>query len=119
MPNIGADKTSDLKTRRAELAYQTINPSTGEVIRTFPEISERELEAAIERAQAVYETDWRHRSIANRARIVQAAAAKLRQNAEEYAQYLTLEMGKLIAEARGEVALAADILDYYAARAEN
>ena len=101
------------------MAYQTINPATGEVVRTFPEISDRELETAVERAQAVYETDWRHRSIADRARIVQAAAAKLRENAEEYAQYLTLEMGKLIAEARGEVALAANILDYYAGRAEN
>jgi hypothetical protein len=34
------------------LAYQTINPATGEVIRTFPEISDRELEAAVKRAQA-------------------------------------------------------------------
>ena len=101
------------------MAYQTINPATGEVIRTFPEISDRELETAVKRAQAVYETDWRHRSIADRSRIVRAAAARLRQNAEEYARYLTLEMGKLIAEARGEVALAADILDYYAERAEN
>jgi succinate-semialdehyde dehydrogenase/glutarate-semialdehyde dehydrogenase len=103
----------------SEMAYQTINPATGEVIRTFPEISHRELEAAVKRAQAVYEADWRHRSVADRARIVRGAAGKLRENAEEYASYLTLEMGKLIAEARGEVSLAADILDYYAEHAEN
>lgn len=101
------------------MAYQTINPATGEVIRTYPEISSTELEAAVTRAHAIYEFDWRHRSIADRARIVSGAAAKLREKAEEYAQFLTLEMGKLIAEARAEVSLSADILDYYARRAEH
>ncbi len=62
--------------------------------------------------------DWRQRPVPDRASIVAGAARKLRANAEEYAQYLTLEMGKLIAEARAEVSLAADILDYYADRAE-
>ncbi len=101
------------------MAYQTINPANAEIIRTFPEISDRDLDSAVARAQRAYETDWRHRAVAARAKVVSAAAAKLREKAEEYAQYLTLEMGKLIAEARGEVSLAAAILDYYAARAEN
>lgn len=100
------------------MPYQTISPATGEVVRTFPDISDGELNAAIGRAHSVYETDWRHRSIAARARIIAAAAAMLREQAEEYASYLTLEMGKLIAEARAEVSLSADILDYYAERAE-
>ncbi len=99
------------------MAYQTINPATGEVMRTYPEISDTELEASVRRAHAAYEFDWRHRSIADRAHIVSGAAAKLREKAEEYAQFLTLEMGKLIAEARAEVSLSADILDYYAKRA--
>ena len=50
--------------------------------------------------------------------MVARAAQALRDNAEEYVSYVTLEMGKLIAEARAEVALSADILDYYADRAE-
>jgi succinate-semialdehyde dehydrogenase/glutarate-semialdehyde dehydrogenase len=86
--------------------------------RRSPDISDAELEVAVRRAQSVYEGDWRHRSIADRAKIVAGAAATLRKNAEEYAGYVTLEMGKLIAEARGEVALSADILDYYAKHAE-
>jgi succinate-semialdehyde dehydrogenase/glutarate-semialdehyde dehydrogenase len=100
------------------MAYQTISPATGEMVLTFPDISDAELEAAVGQAQATYETDWRHRAVADRARIVAAAAATLREHAEEYAGYLTLEMGKLIAEARAEVSLSADILDYYAERAE-
>ena len=43
----------------------------------------------------------------------------LRDRADEFAKPVTLEMGKLIAESRGEVALSADILDYYAKNAES
>jgi succinate-semialdehyde dehydrogenase/glutarate-semialdehyde dehydrogenase len=99
------------------MAYQTVNPATGEVLEVYPNISDGELAALLARAHDCYEKDWRRRPVADRARVVAAAAAKLRANAEEYAQYVTLEMGKLIAQARGEVQLAADILDYYAQRA--
>jgi succinate-semialdehyde dehydrogenase/glutarate-semialdehyde dehydrogenase len=101
------------------MAYQTTNPTTGEVLKTFAEISDAALDASLAEAQACYENDWRHRTIAERARIVRAAAGKMREQQEYLAGLLTLEMGKLIAEARGEVALSADILDYYAERAEN
>ena len=99
------------------MAYQTINPSTGEVVKRFTEVSDADLEVAVAQAQAAFET-WHRQPVKHRAKILTAVAAKLRENAEEYARYLTLEMGKLIAEARGEVALSAAIIDYYAARAE-
>jgi succinate-semialdehyde dehydrogenase/glutarate-semialdehyde dehydrogenase len=100
------------------MTYQTINPATGLTVQTYPDISDADLENVLATAQACYETDWRHRSVADRARIVSGAATKLRENAEEYARYITLEMGKLIGTARAEVALSADILDYYATHAE-
>jgi succinate-semialdehyde dehydrogenase/glutarate-semialdehyde dehydrogenase len=46
------------------------------------------------------------------------AAAIMRARVDEFARPITLEMGKLIEEARGEVALSADIIDYYAKNAE-
>ncbi|MFM0511246.1 NAD-dependent succinate-semialdehyde dehydrogenase [Paraburkholderia sp. RL17-373-BIF-A] len=98
------------------MAYQTINPATGELVKTFPDITDSELDKVVDRAQACFET-WRRRPVDERARIVRSAAAKLRANAQEYAGYLTAEMGKLIAEARAEVQLSAAILDYYADRA--
>jgi succinate-semialdehyde dehydrogenase/glutarate-semialdehyde dehydrogenase len=96
------------------MTYQTVSPANGEVIKTFPDISDADLEIAVRRAQATYEQDWRHRSVVERARIVSAVAGRLRDSAEEFARYATLEMGKLLVEARGEIALSADILDYYA-----
>jgi len=99
------------------MTYQTVNPATGEVLDVYPNTSDEELGTLLTRAHNCYDRDWRHRAVEDRARVVKAVAAKLRANAEEYAQYVTLEMGKLIAQARGEVQLAADILDYYAQRA--
>jgi succinate-semialdehyde dehydrogenase/glutarate-semialdehyde dehydrogenase len=62
--------------------------------------------------------DWRHASFAERAAVVAGAAALLRSEVETYARPVALEMGKRLAEARDEVLLSADILDYYATRAE-
>ncbi len=100
------------------MAYQTINPATGEVVKTFPQISDIDLELAVTKAHDCYESDWRHRTVAERAKIVASAAAKLQENSEHYARLVTLEMGKLIAQARGEVALSAAILEYYATHAK-
>lgn len=101
------------------MAYQTINPANGETLATFNEISDADLQKVLTVANTTYETDWSQRSIPERKRVVAAAAARLREKSEEYAQYVTLEMGKLIAEARAEVALSADILDYYVQHAES
>jgi len=100
------------------MTYQTINPTTGKVTQTFSDISDADLDSAIATAHTTYESDWRHRSVSDRAKIVSTAAALLLERTEEYAQYLTLEMGKLINEARAEVGLSAAILDYYAKNAE-
>jgi len=101
------------------MPFKSVNPATGEVVRTFEEISDRDLELVLGTAHKAYETDWRLRPLVERARIVSRAAAILREKAEEYAGYLTLEMGKRIAESHGEVATSAAILDYYAKNAES
>ncbi len=58
-------------------------------------------------------------TFAERTVIVAKAAVLMREQSEELARLVTLEMGKLIAQSRGEVALSADILDYYAQHAEH
>jgi succinate-semialdehyde dehydrogenase / glutarate-semialdehyde dehydrogenase len=100
------------------MTYRTVNPATGETVATFADIPDTDLDAVLDRARSCYRSDWRHRPIADRARIVKAAAAELRANAAEYARYITLEMGKLIGTAEAEVGLSAAILDYYADHAE-
>ena len=100
------------------MAYQSINPATGELLASYPELSNSDIELAIANADSAFRTDWRHRSIEERAQIMVKAAAILLERKAEYAQYLTLEMGKLIGEAYAEVEITAGILQFYAKNAK-
>ncbi len=99
------------------MAYATTNPYTGELIKTFPEATDAEVSAAIDNAHQAF-LSWRETPFAARSAVMQKAADILRQRAEEFARLLTLEMGKLIVEARAEVELSAQIFEYYARNAE-
>jgi succinate-semialdehyde dehydrogenase / glutarate-semialdehyde dehydrogenase len=100
------------------MAYQTINPYTEELVKSFKEHTDAQLEAIIAQSEETYENDWSLRSLAERKAILKKAASILREKLDEFAKPITLEMGKLFQEARGEVELSADILDYYANNAE-
>jgi succinate-semialdehyde dehydrogenase / glutarate-semialdehyde dehydrogenase len=99
------------------MAYQTTNPYDGTSGETFPEYDAGQLEAKLACAAACF-TIWRMKSFAERAAVLARAAAIMRERSEQFASLITLEMGKLIAQSRGEVALSAAILDYYAQNAE-
>ncbi|WP_034990558.1 NAD-dependent succinate-semialdehyde dehydrogenase [Beijerinckia mobilis] len=99
------------------MAYQTINPYTGETVATFPDATDADVLIALDKAQAAF-LHWKKKGFAERGRILQKAADLLRANADGYARLLTLEMGKLFAEARAEVELSAKIFEYYVRNAE-
>jgi succinate-semialdehyde dehydrogenase/glutarate-semialdehyde dehydrogenase len=99
------------------MAYQSVNPYDGKILKTFEELTDKQLETALEKAAACFET-WRHTTFAGRAAVAAKAAAIMRARTDEFARPVTLEMGKLIDQARGEVALSAAIIDYYAKNAE-
>ncbi|MFF3978037.1 NAD-dependent succinate-semialdehyde dehydrogenase [Streptomyces sp. NPDC001828] len=94
-------------------SFATVSPATGETVAEFDAIEGEEVDARLEVANRAFEA-WRQRPIADRAAVVGRAGALMRERKEELAQLITLEMGKLISEARGEVDLAASILEYYA-----
>jgi succinate-semialdehyde dehydrogenase / glutarate-semialdehyde dehydrogenase len=100
------------------MSYQSINPFNGKKLKSFKELTDRQLETALENASACFET-WRRTTFAERAVVAAKAAAIMRARADEFARLVTIEMGKLIDEARGEVELSADIIDYYARNAES
>jgi len=99
------------------MSYQSINPYNSELVRTFDEQNDRQLETAIATAANCFES-WRRMTYSGRACIVSKAAAIMRERAGDFARPATLEMGKLYTESVGEVMLSADILDYYATNAE-
>jgi succinate-semialdehyde dehydrogenase/glutarate-semialdehyde dehydrogenase len=98
------------------MAYATTNPYTGEVVKTFPDATDAEVSQAIGAAHEAF-LAWRERSFEERGAILQRAADLLRA-AKAHAGLLTLEMGKITAEALAEVELSARIFEYYVKHAE-
>jgi succinate-semialdehyde dehydrogenase/glutarate-semialdehyde dehydrogenase len=99
------------------MEYESVNPFDGKTLKTFAEITDEQLEKKIGTAQDCY-LSWRLKTYAERAVIVAKAAALMHARVDEFARLATLEMGKRINEARGEVQFSADILAYYAKNAE-
>jgi hypothetical protein len=92
-------------------------PLRRKTLKTFKELTDKQLETAIKTAATCFET-WRHTSFAGAGGRGRKSRRHHARAVDEFARPVTLEMGKLIAEARGEVALSADIIDYYAKNAE-
>lgn len=99
------------------MSYQSINPFDGKTLKTFETLSEGQLETRLAAAAACFKT-WKHKSYKERAVIVARAAELMRAHVDDFARLATLEMGKRIDEARGEVNFSSNILDYYAKNAE-
>ena len=99
------------------MTYQSVNPFDNKPSKSFPEISDKQLEEKMVAATACY-ASWKKTSYDHRAKIVAKAATLLHEQADHFARIMTKEMGKRISEARGEVEFSSNILTYYADNAE-
>ena len=91
----------------------SVNPATGETLAAYPFATDEHVEHAIARV-AEAGRYWRTVSVEHRAQKLRDLGAALRARAEEMAQMITAEMGKPLAQARGEVAKSAGLCDWYA-----
>jgi succinate-semialdehyde dehydrogenase / glutarate-semialdehyde dehydrogenase len=98
------------------MAYKSINPFTGTLNANFDELNDQQLEEALSQAQNCYK-EWRLVSYQDRSVILHKVAALMREQQEKLSTTMTLDMGKRLIEARGEVEYSASILDYYAEKA--
>jgi succinate-semialdehyde dehydrogenase/glutarate-semialdehyde dehydrogenase len=98
------------------MTYQSINPNTGKTLKTFEQLTDKQLEDKLATSATCFQA-WKQKSYAERAVIVAKAAELMRAHVDDFAKLATLEMGKRIGEARGEVNFSANILDYYAKNA--
>jgi succinate-semialdehyde dehydrogenase/glutarate-semialdehyde dehydrogenase len=99
------------------MSIQTINPTTNKTVKSFEEMTDTALDAAVAQAATTY-TAWKSTSFSERADLLHNVAARMRDKKDSLAALITLEMGKLIAQAEGEIILSADIIEYYAVNAE-
>ncbi|NWB87347.1 aldehyde dehydrogenase family protein [Pseudomonas gingeri] len=91
----------------------SINPANGEQIGHYPFESDSALDAALSRAAAGFSL-WRRTALEQRSQALLALAQALRDNATKMAEMITLEMGKPIAQARGEIEKCAQLCVWYA-----
>lgn len=93
--------------------FEVNDPATGNTIATVPRMGVLETNEAIEVADAAY-SDWSRRTAGDRALVLHAWAAAMREHSEELAQLLTLEQGKPLSESRVEVEYAASFFSWFA-----
>ncbi|WP_088892092.1 NAD-dependent succinate-semialdehyde dehydrogenase [Leptolyngbya ohadii] len=98
------------------MGIASINPATGETLKTFESLSGAAISSAIDRAQATFE-QYRQTEMAQRSEWLHRAAQILLDKKEHYGKIMTLEMGKPIAAAVAEVEKCALVCRYYADKA--
>ncbi|MDU2240860.1 MAG: NAD-dependent succinate-semialdehyde dehydrogenase [Paenibacillus sp.] len=93
--------------------FEVINPANGEIVGVTAKGAAADAAAAIRAAKAAF-PEWSSKTAKERSAYIRKAADFLRSKADEIARLTTREMGKPIAESRGELSLAVDYLDWYA-----
>lgn len=93
--------------------FDDINPATLEIIGKIHKASEEDVKSAVGSAEEAFES-WSSMPAPRRAKILFRAASILEERKEELARLMTIEMGKVLKESRGDVQEAIDIT-YYAA----
>ena len=94
-------------------AVVSLNPATDETLARFPAHQADAIDQRLARAAAAQRA-WARRPVAERTPLLRQAAAVLRRRKEELARLITLEMGKPLTEAVGEIEKCAWNLDFYA-----
>ena len=100
------------------MAIATVNPATGETLRSFEPLSDAEIEGKLARAWEVFRA-YRQTPFAERARMMTRAAEILEAEKQMFARIMTTEMGKPLKAAGDEAAKCAWVCRYYAEWAEH
>ena len=99
------------------MIFKSINPYSDETIEEFNTLTDEDLSNKLKRSTAAFE-GWKRTPFNERAALFHNVAKLLRENKSSYARTISLEMGKAINEALGEVEKCAWVCEYYAENAE-
>lgn len=97
--------------------FDVRNPSSGEIIATLPDFGVEELRVAIDAAY-IAQKDWAKRSAKERATVLRKLYDLMVENADDLAAILTAEMGKPLAEAKGEILYGASYVEWFSEEAK-
>ena len=99
------------------MSIATVNPATGELLKTFDALSDSQLEEKLQRAVRVFH-EFSKTTFAGRASLMRKAAEILEADKEKFGRVMTTEMGKTYRSAVDEAAKCAWVCRYYAEHAE-
>lgn len=100
------------------MPYETINPANGEKIKTFDDLSDADMQKAIEKSHSAF-VGWKQTSFSDRAGLLKEVGRLLRERKEDLARTMALEMGKPLKNGIAEAEKCALVCDYYAEEAES
>ena len=99
------------------MSYKTINPATGKQVEVYKELTGREIEEKLEKAASAYK-QWKKFAFSVRSKHIKEVGELLKEKKQEYAELITLEMGKPIKQSISEVEKCAWVCEYYADNAK-
>lgn len=99
------------------MIFKTINPYNNEEVGSYKSISNEELQDKLALSKSEF-GKWRTVSFEERSKLMVNAGRILRENVDEYAKMISIEMGKPISESKSEINKCAWVCDYYAENAE-
>ncbi|MGA9856525.1 MAG: NAD-dependent succinate-semialdehyde dehydrogenase [Solirubrobacteraceae bacterium] len=99
--------------------YAVINPATGETVKSYPTISDQDLQDAIARVDKAHREWSATTTVAQRAALVRRIGELHGEQRQQLAEIIVREMGKPIEQALGEVDFCVAIYEYYADNAES
>ena len=97
--------------------FKSVHPFDQSVIETFPTMNSAAVAVKLGIASKAFQ-EWRKTSISERSKLMLNVASIIREKKDEYARVITLEMGKLLSEAKAEVEKSATACEYFATNAE-
>ncbi|MEO6289660.1 MAG: aldehyde dehydrogenase family protein, partial [Ginsengibacter sp.] len=100
------------------MEFKSINPYNGKELQTFTAHSKEDVDAILKKADTAFK-NGKDISVGKRSKFMMNAAELLKKNTDKYARTISLEMGKPISEARGEVKKCAWVCEFYAENAED
>ncbi|MCC5879879.1 MAG: NAD-dependent succinate-semialdehyde dehydrogenase [Idiomarina sp.] len=107
----------DGKWQQGKNTFTVTNPSTGDTVATVANASEQQVEAAIDAAHRAFQS-WRHCTSEERSKKLRAWFDAIMLHQDELAEIMTLEQGKPVDEAAGEVAYGASFVEWFAEEAK-
>ncbi|HSD27615.1 MAG TPA: aldehyde dehydrogenase family protein, partial [Vicinamibacteria bacterium] len=99
------------------MSLRSVNPTDGSLVREYAEATADEVAAVLAAAARAF-LGWRQTTFAERASVLRRAGALLRERKSELARLMAVEMGKPVAQGRGEAEKCAWVCDHYAEHAE-